>query len=167
MKEQIKKAKKGSFLGVSGSLDILEKQIHESETPLIIVQGMFDDKNGILAATTKRAIVISKLLFSSTIKDIPYQKITGVSLESGLINSDIKIEYSGGNIKVKSIDKEAAKAMVSILNSKINEKPEGEIQKTNKEDVFDKLTKLGALRDSGILTEEEFVNQKNKLLSDM
>jgi hypothetical protein len=44
-KEDFKKAKKGSFIGVSGSLELLEKQLQENETPLVIAQGFFEKKN--------------------------------------------------------------------------------------------------------------------------
>jgi hypothetical protein len=52
-KEDFKKAKKGSFIGVSGSLELLEKQLQENETPLVIAQGFFEKKNPIDALTLK------------------------------------------------------------------------------------------------------------------
>lgn len=167
MKEEIKKAKKGVFVGVSGSLSLFEKQLQENEDPLIIVQGNFDDKSGILAATSKRVMVISKFLFSSTSKDIPYTKITSVVLDNGLIQSTIKVEYSGGKIEVKSVDKTAAKLMVELINSKANEKINQDTTPPSKDDAFDKLKKLGMLRDSGVLTEQEFIEQKIKLLGEL
>jgi len=164
MKEIIKNAKKGNFIGVSGSLELFEKQLQVNEIPLMIVQGTFEDKNGILAATSQRVVVIAKFLFSSTSKDIPYEKITSVMLDNGIIQSKIRIEYSGGKIEVKAIDKDAAKQMVELINSKKNEKEKSDSIPQNNDDVYEKLKKLGHLRDIGVLTEQEFIEQKNKLL---
>jgi hypothetical protein len=165
MKENIKKAKKGNFFGVSGTLELLEKQLQENEIPLIIVQGIFEDKSGILAATSKRVLAIAKFFFSSTSKDVPYEKITSVMLDNGIIQSKIKIEYSGGKIEVNSIDKDAAKQMVELINAKKSEKEKSDsVSQNNDDDVYEKLKKLGHLRDIGVLTEQEFIEQKNKLL---
>jgi hypothetical protein len=40
-----KKAKEGSFIGESGSLELLEKQLQENETLRIFAQGFFEKKN--------------------------------------------------------------------------------------------------------------------------
>ena len=42
--------------------------------------------------------------------------------------------------------------------------PSPAVQAAPKVDVVDQLTKLAALRDSGVLTDEEFLTQKQKIL---
>lgn len=165
---RIIKAQKGSFFAVSGSLSLLEKQLHSEEMPLIVVQGHFDDKPGVLTATDERVIFAGKLFFNTIVKDFPYSKLSSVSLDSGIMNATVKFEFSGGKLEVEKIQKSVAREFVDIVQQKINGKDASVAPVTPaaaEVDVFDKLRKLGELKAAGILTEDEFQEQKKKLLS--
>jgi hypothetical protein len=160
-------AKTGTFFGVSGGLAHLEKQIKAGEEPILVVQGQMDDTVGVLAATSERVLFSGKFLFSTVLKELSYPKLNSISLESGILNSKIKFEYSGGSLEVKAVGKAEAKEFVEIVQGKINEQttpPKQEIGQ-EKGDLFENLKKLGELRELGILTEEEFQEQKQKLLN--
>ena len=160
-------AKTGTFFGVSGGLAHLEKQIKAGEEPLLVVQGQMDDTIGVLAATSERVLFSGKFLFSTVLKELSYSKLNSISLESGILNSKIKFEYSGGNLEVKAVGKEGAKEFVEIVQAKINEQAGSPKQEPGqeKDDLFEKLKKLGELKELGVLTEEEFLQQKQKLLN--
>jgi hypothetical protein len=167
--KSVEEAKKGVFFGVSGSLSLLEKQLSSEEEPFIVVQGQLDDTVGVLSSTSERVIFAGKVFFSTVIKDFSYSKVSSVSIESGILSSKIKIEYSGGKLEIKGVGKDVAKEFVEIVKEKISEqsitsKP-SPVEPKAEEDLFDKLKKLGELKEMGVLTEEEFNQQKQKLLS--
>jgi Bacterial PH domain/Short C-terminal domain len=160
-------AKIGTFFGVSGGLSHLEKQIKTGEEPLLVVQGQMDDTAGVLAATSERVLFSGKFLFSTVLKELSYSKLNSISIESGILNSKIKFEYSGGNLEVKAVGKAEAKEFVEIVQAKINDQAGSPKKEPDlaKDDMFEKLKKLAELKELGILTEEEFQQQKQKLLS--
>ena len=168
--KKINEAKRGQFLLTSGSLALLEKQLKPNETPLIVVQGFFEENTGVFAATDQRVICIGKFFFSNSIKDVPYSKLSSISLESGLINCSIKLEFSGGKLEVKRIDKKVAKEVVDVINAQLDKKdqfaptPPPPAAAPAGDDLYTKLNKLADLKERGILTDDEFAAEKKKLL---
>lgn len=105
----------------------------------------------------------------SGIQTIHFRQVAQVAIENGLFYTNITVESSGGHVirmigvpgddgtKIKSLIDEAVKAAHG-------HQPSAVVQVVPQVDVADQLTKLAALRDSGILTEEEFLSQKKKIL---
>ncbi len=168
--KKLSEVKRGQFILSSGSLSLVEKQLKPDETPLIVVQGWFDDKGGVLAATDQRVIFAGKLLFTSIIKDVPYSKLSSVLYESGLVHSKVKLEFSGGKMEVKQIEKKYGKELVDIVKAQLDKKEEtpstsvGNSASMVADGLYEKLNKLAELKERGILTDEEFVAEKKKLL---
>lgn len=166
---RIVKAQKGTFFGVSGSIQLLEKQLYSSENVFIVVQGQHDDKPGVLAATDERVIFVGKMFFSTIVKEVPYSKLSSISVDAGILTATIKLEFSGGKLEVSAIAKDVARELVEKVKIHLANREAGNSQQVapapTQEDMFDKLKKLGELKEAGILTEEEFQEQKKKLLS--
>lgn len=169
--KKIDKVKQGPFVLISGSLALLEKQLRSDETPLIVVQCYVEDNPGVFAATDQRVICVGKFFFSNSVKDVPYSKLSSISLESGLLYSAIKLEFSGGKMEVKRIDKKVVKAVVDIINAQLDKKdqpattPPPPAAAPTGDDLYTKLNKLADLKERGILTQDEFDAEKKKLLN--
>ena len=100
---------------------------------------------------------------------IHFRQVAQVAIEKGLIFTNINVESAGGHVirlvgvpkddgdKVKGMIDEAVKAAHGI-------QPSAVAPVAPQVDVADQLTKLAALRDSGVLTDEEFSSQKKKIL---
>lgn len=165
--KKIDTAKRGSFVLASGSLKLLENQFNADESPIIVAQGSFDDKAGVVAATDQRVIYVSKVLFSSVVKDVPYSKLSSVLYESGLMWATVKLEFSGGKMEIKQIDKKAAKELVEAIKAQLDkkeEKPAPPAAQAPGDDLYSKLSRLAELKEKGVLTEDEFLSEKRKLL---
>jgi hypothetical protein len=101
---------------------------------------------------------------------IHFKQVAQVGIEKGLIFTNINVESSGGHIirlvgvpkddgdKVKGMIDDAVRVAHGVQNSP-------PIHVAPQIDVVELLTKLAALRDSGILTDEEFLAQKQKILN--
>jgi hypothetical protein len=122
----------------------------------------------VLVATSKRVIFASKILLSTKIEELYYDKISNVQYESGLLFAEIEISVSRSKYEFKDIDKKYGKELCDYIKSEIS-KPKAQqtvVNQTivNQADPMDQLEKLAKLKDQGIITEEEFSQKKKQLL---
>ncbi|MBJ9370920.1 PH domain-containing protein [Acinetobacter sp. TGL-Y2] len=144
-----------------------------------IVEGMITGtyNNGIAAlfATNKRLIFVDKgLIFGLKVEDFPYDKITSVQYETGMLLGKITIFTSGNKAILKDTDKVLTKTFSESVRAKINNvngnlstnyHHSSSSQPTlSMEEKLNQLERLQKLRDSGILTDKELVVQKAKIL---
>jgi hypothetical protein len=100
---------------------------------------------------------------------IHFRQVAQVAIERGLIFTNISVESSGGHIirliGVPKDDGDKVKGMIDdAVQAAHTNKPSTVVHAAPQIDVADQLMKLAALRDSGVLTEDEFQTQKQKIL---
>lgn len=146
----------------------LPKILMENEKALFCVQGNFGNRQGLLVISDKRVFFLLKgLLFGVKIEEFSYNKISAIYYEKGLLFGSITIATSGDNQKITGIQNLSIKKAIDLINeqmaaSKSNINPQ--LSSNNSINLADQLRSLASLRDEGILTEEEFSEQKRKLL---
>jgi hypothetical protein len=128
----------------------------------------------------------------ANIVDIPYDVITSVKLEKGLLSSTIRFEapaligskrlgmidgvVSGENDHegvIEAISKRKAEDVVQVIRSgmhnmsvDVNEaRPNLHEPPSIRSSIADELTKLGKLKQDDIISEEEFARLKSELLN--
>jgi hypothetical protein len=149
----------------------------------------------IIYATNKRIIIRDPYMMGikENIVDIPYDVITSVKLEKGLLSSTIRFEapvligskrlgmidgiVSGEDDQegiIEAIPKRKAEDVVQVIRSGMHNTGFGvnetrpnlqEAVKSNSSSIADELTKLGKLKQDGIISEEEFARLKSELLN--
>jgi hypothetical protein len=136
-----------------------------------LIQGMYNNGNGLLVGTNSRLIFINKkLLGGIVVEDFPYDKISSIQYETGLLFGKITIFTSGNKALIEQTDKKQARTFCDEARERISNKSAAAApvpvaaQPGTQVDVADQLQKLAALKEKGILTEEEFQAQKKKLL---
>jgi Bacterial PH domain len=149
----------------------------------------------IIYATDKRIIIRDPYMLGikENIVDIPYDVITSVKLEKGLLSSTIRFEapalvgskrlgmidgiVSGENDHegvIEAIPKRKAEDLVKVIRSVIhhqgynsNEIRSQPHQSSNvTSSVADELTKLAKLKEQRVITEKEFAKLKKDVLDD-
>jgi hypothetical protein len=150
----------------------------------------------IIYATNRRIIIRDPYMMGikENIIDIPYDVITSVKLDKGLLSSTIRFEapalvgskrlgmidgiVGGENDhegKIEAIPKRKAEDVIQVIRSGMHRtghnQDETQIashyQPSNinhQSSIADELTKLGKLKEQGIITEKEFVKLKKDLL---
>jgi len=97
---------------------------------------------------------------------IHFRQVAQVAIEKGLIFTNISVESSGGHIiRLMGVPKEDGDNVKSMIDEAVkfaHRSQQSAVAPTM--DVADQLTKLAGLRDSGVLTDEEFLSQKRKIL---
>ena len=143
----------------------MPKLLWEDELPERAVQGFYEKGQGLLVATNKRLIFIDKGLLSMRVEDFPYDKITSIQYSTGFVFGEITIYASGNKAVIKQVAKDQVRDFAEWVRARISA-PKAQAAATQPPagDVVPQLERLARLRESGVLTEEEFQTQKAKLL---
>lgn len=138
----------------------LHKHLKENEEILTIV-----DSVSLIVVTNERFLRITTSLFSPTdVKDIPLKSITNIEIDAGFLATKIWIITAGGKTDVILDKKEKANKLKDVINDAISNSDK-DLSADKKVDVYEQLEKLANLKEKGVLTEEEFKIQKERLLS--
>ena len=139
-----------------------------------MIQGTYNNGNGILVATNKRLVFIDKgLLYGLKIEDFPFDKISSIQYSTGILLGKLTIFASGNKAIIDNVDKQRVRIFGDFVRNKISSNDsENSAQTTSltrnntdsQDDIVSKLERLAKLKEQGILTEDEFVQQKHKLL---
>lgn len=138
-----------------------------------IIQGTYNNGNGILVATNKRLVFVDKgILFGLKVEDFPYDKISSIQYETGILLGKLTIFTSGNKAIVDNVIKAKVRVFGDWVRARISSHHDNAIQQSitsqrNSQEninIADQLERLAKLKEQGILTEEEFASQKKKLL---
>ncbi len=143
-------------------LNKLKKVIAPDKNLVESIYGSYDydpdslvsSKWGVLAATNKRIIIYKE---DSNIDSFQFENISSIELEKNIEGYIIKILLTDGRKKSFEAIKEGdPKKLFDHINNKI---------KNNNSDIYDKIERIFELKEKGILTEEEFNKEKERLLN--
>lgn len=146
----------------------------ENEMPEAIIQGRYQNSIGILVCTNKRLIFINKGVFNLKVEDFPLNNVSSIQYETGMIFGKITIFASGNRAEIDQVEKKRTRTFAEYARSKISagssiEQPQSTTQANVAVDsadiMIEKLERLATLKDKGILTEDEFLAQKEKILN--
>ncbi len=139
-----------------------------------IVQGMYGNGKGILCATNKRLIFVDKgLLYGLKVEDFPYDKITSIQYETGMLMGKIQIFASGNKAEITHMDKKQAKDFGDYIRARTTRQSEHASMPSSISSSGDALSmdqklnaleRLAKLKEQGILTDEELQNEKKKIM---
>ncbi|HEC32790.1 MAG TPA: hypothetical protein ENI63_00840 [Candidatus Kaiserbacteria bacterium] len=166
IKKQIKNLGIGSKLLGIKEIKALPDILWEDEKLEKIVQGFYENGNGILIATNKRLVFVDKgMIYGIKVEDFPYDKISSIQYQTGILGGKITIFASGNKAEIKRVAKAQAKNFGDYVRARIS-KTQDHLSNTSQhaeDDMTIQLEKLALLKQKGILTEEEF-NAKKKLI---
>lgn len=139
------------------NLTHLREHLDSAEQVQAAVQGAYETKfmgedstkNGILAATGHRVVFFAKKMSGYDFESFPYKGIVSIEASKGFMGHSIAIYTAGSAAKMKYINKGDVSGFVSIIRERMgkDDSPVG---------VADELSKLAALRDSGLLSLSEW-----------
>lgn len=167
IKDQISHLNDTSKLIGRKEIKELPNILWEDEIVENIVQGLYENKNGILVATNKRLVFVDKgLIYGLKVEDFPYDKITSIQYQTGMIFGELTIYASGNKADIKNVEKKRVRNFAEYVRSRITEKKDRTASKYDEPgmDVAEQIKRLADLKEQGILTEEEFSMKKKKLL---
>lgn len=175
--EEVKQQLSGldSWSAILGRKEIKElpRILWEGEQIRGAIQGLYNNRLGLLVSTDRRLIFVDKGWVGLKVEDFPYDKITSIQYQLGWIFGEITIFASGNRAEIKQLAKDQARPFAEKVRnmisggqafSNVGTTPE---RHSSQDDLIAKLEKLARLREQGILTDEEFAEQKSLLLRRM
>ncbi|WP_331842829.1 PH domain-containing protein [Pantoea agglomerans] len=179
-KEDLKKEMKRLASAVSDAPFGTKKEFYHlpeilgaDETPLAIASGMMDNNTWLITLTNKRVIFLDKgMLYGVKQVDINLSNIVSVGGKTGLLLGEIMISTSGQNYIIKNVMKGSVIPFTNLVNetrNNQNQSPKPEQQQAKTQLSFDeqmaKIERLAEMKENGILTDEEFQVQKQRVLN--
>lgn len=147
--------------------------LHEVMTPgetiHAMTSGFLDGNTWLVTVTDKRVLFLDKgIIYGLKQMELPLSHISAVSHKTGLLFGKIEVSSAGGTKVISQIQKKDVAKVAQIISDLVNSPKETQTpsaQAGAKEDIVSQLERLANLKNQGILTEEEFNQQKAKLLS--
>jgi len=146
----------------------LPKILNASEQPLAIASGMMDGNTWLITLTNHRIIFLDKgMIFGVKQVDVNLKNVVSVGGKTGVLLGEISISTSGQNYTIKNVQKGTVVPFTNLINATCNaldEKPRS-AENSSPTDVVSQLERLAALKEKGILSDEEFQQQKQRILN--
>lgn len=158
-----------SFLG-HREINELPNILWDDEKVENIIQGTYNNGNGILIATNRRLVFVNKgLIYGLEVEDFAYDKISSIQYETGIMFGKLSIFTSGNKAIISNVLKAKVRVFGDWVRARITAPKDNAIQvpqtnTTSQVNVIDQLERLGKLKIQGIITDEEFLLQKEKIL---
>jgi hypothetical protein len=150
------------------SFNDLPEILNEFEKIKFFTEVYYDTGTGTLILTNERILFVRRSwLGGLTAHHIYFENINSISFKKGLSFGELHFNVGGENYKMQIVDKKEGPLFEQytwneIRNRKLN--IAASANKESDEDIINKIEKLAALRDKGILTEDEFQEKKQDLL---
>lgn len=140
--------------------------ISEDEKIIYLVEGRNKTTKHhiILVGTDRRLIFIDKeFMYGLKVEDYSYDKIASIQYETSFLLASIDVNISGDIVEIDGVGKYEAELFCEKVRDFMSRRKDFS-QPKSEPTILDQLEQLGRLKDSGVLTEEEFSEQKKKLL---
>ena len=168
VKAKVKNLDGGSqFLG-KWEINELPNILWEDEDIIRLASGVYNNGMGIVVATNKRILFLNKGVFNTQIEDFSYNKISSIQCNKGVLMGSLIIYSAGNKAVIDSLTKPEAQYLADYIRARISQgdtQPQPQqVQQDNSQDVVSQLERLAKLKEQGVLTDEEFAQQKAKIL---
>ncbi|WDL99309.1 PH domain-containing protein [Alicyclobacillus sp. ALC3] len=148
----------------------LPEVIEPGEKIHAVTSGMHDNSTWLIVATQRRILFLDKGMMGGLKQlSISLDKISGVRHQAGWIQGKIEIDASGVAKKIENISKEDVVRVANVVSRLLAEREsKNEVAaSTERDDSVSKLERLAKLKAQGVLTDEEFAEEKKKVLRGM
>ena len=121
--------------------------------------------NGALIVTGERVVFYRKGFLGEVLETIPLPKITSIERKSMMGHRTIRMHTSHDQLEFKTFEKDKESELVNAIEAGRESHATIDSKSPSQSDIMEALKKLGELKELGVITEEEFQEKKNVLLS--
>ena len=169
VKKQLNNLDTKKRLGVGKELNHLHEVINEGENILGHTRGFYDGNTWLICVTDRRLLFIDKGMISGMKStEIPLDSVGSVNYETKIAGGNITVSAAGTDKhigKMKKADVRDIANLISEATAKMKQQNSAPTAAAAPvASAMDELKKLAELKEAGVLSEEEFNEQKEKLL---
>lgn len=167
VKAQLAKLGELDTFGTKKEIKALPEILRDGESIHALTSGFYDGNTWLITCTNQRLIFLDKgMLYGLKQVDIPLDKVNSVVCETGLIFAKVIVWDGASKIVIENISKAQGKEFTNRVTDTLHAYKERRFAPLKAPvDVADQLSKLADLMAKGVLSEEEFKEQKKKLLA--
>jgi hypothetical protein len=127
--------------------------------------GQETSRRGALIVTDRRVIFFTKKLGGYEMSDHVWAMLTAIDYKKGVMFGNINLNASGDHYHISSIPKDDIERVAQLIRSQMGQvRAHATHAAPAAPDLADQIRKLGDLRDSGLLSDDEFQAKKRQLL---
>ncbi|MFK0666612.1 PH domain-containing protein [Aeromonas salmonicida] len=153
-------------------LNHLPEILLNGERVISFTSGLMDGNTWLITLTDKRVIFLDKgILFGLKQAIIDLDKVNAVSGETGLLLGSISIQDGATTRTIKNVQKKTVVNFTNKIRDAIEARKVNSVTHSNSMrptedfDLITQLERLASLKEKGVLTQDEFDQQKAKLLN--
>ncbi len=168
IQEQLKTLGTWNTFGTKKEIKSLPDVLSDNEQIKYLTSGWMDGNTWLITCTNKRVIFLDKgLLYGMKQLEIPLEKINSITQKTGLMFGEIHIWDGASKKQIRNVAKTTVKPFADAVNQAIEDIKTQSVAPAPQQnvDIAGQLEKLAGLKEKGILSEEEFQAQKQKLLN--
>jgi hypothetical protein len=148
-------------------LNHLPNVLMDGEQVLAFTSGLMDGNTWLITLTDKRLIFLDKgMIYGLKQAIIDLDKVNTVSGQTGLLLGKISIQDGATSRTIDNVQKKAVVPFTNKVRDAIEARkvPATRTVQGSSDDAVSKLEKLASMLEKGLLTKEEFLQQKIKIL---
>lgn len=152
-----------------------------------MTSGYYGSGTGLVVLTDRRLFFLKDGWLNQTSENFPLERVSSIQWSAGVFHGSIIVFASGNKAEIKQVIKSDGKDIVDLVRARLtggtaadNSLPPRGLPAhvpavpayrtsteptTDSDTVFHQLRQLGELRDSGVVTQEEFDTKKAELLA--
>lgn len=144
----------------------LPEIVSAGEQIIAYTSGLMSGNTWLIALTDRRVIFLDKgIVYGLKQVIIDLDKINAVSCKTGLMFGEIAITDGASTKKISNVPKATAAPFAAKIQEALESRKQVRHAAPEPTDVVSLLERLAALRDRGILTDDEFAAQKDIILA--
>jgi hypothetical protein len=149
-------------------LNYLPQVLADGEQVLAFTSGFMDGNTWLITLTDRRIIFLDKgMIYGLKQTSINLDKVNAISGQTRMFLGSIKIEDGAKERLINNVWKKTVSKFTNMARDAIEARqhPQATLAAAPADDLATKLERLASLVGKGILTQEEFTQQKAKLLA--
>lgn len=175
VQDQIRGIKGVSMFATRHEINELPRILADDEKIETLVMGQYTGwkDQGLVVATNRRIIFVNKdvgfLKNKLSVEDFPYDKITSVQYNTGVLYGKVTIHASGNRAEVDKIAANLAREFAEYIRAKISASKEAvpSVSGAATDDPVQRLQQLKTMLDSGLISQVEYDAKRKDILSRM
>lgn len=148
-------------LGSRREIKKLADHLHDGEAVQEMAGGRYGGGTGLLVLTSERIIFLREGWIGAAHEDFMLHRVTSVGFKSSFGTGNITIHASGNTVEIESVISNDGKRFAAAAREVLSQPVESA---NTRDDPLEQLKKLGELRDSGVISPDEFEQKKIDLL---
>lgn len=178
IQEEIEALDETDLFGTAKEVSHLPEILDDDEHIKYLTSGLMDGTTWLIVCTQKRIVLVDYgFLFGVKQSEMALENINSITYQTGLLLGSIEIWHGGAKMLIENCQKYTVKPFVEAVNAarkalkngtasggSANVQPKNAQGSSPIDDVMGQLERLAALKEKGVLTDEEFAAQKAKIL---